>query len=437
MRLTTQLLLCSLLCSPSSAYSAASNQQQPLADLPIPLVPGPKRPASLDDAPPYRQRLLSLHRDLVEIPSISGAEGNAALFLSRQLVNLNYTVKLQRLPSPPEGSASSPSTAAADRHGPRYNVLAWPGSATTTNPTLSGRVLVTSHIDVVPPYTPYQIHDDGGAGSITSDTLITGRGAVDAKGSVAAQITAVDELLTAGAIRPEDVMLLFVAGEETDGEGMKVFSASLDDHQSFKAAVFGEPTENKLACGHKGIATGTVAARGRAGHSGYPWLGKSATEVLVRALGRLLDADLGSSERYGNTTVNVGLLRGGVAANVIPKEASAKLAVRVAVGNRTTGGEIVRGRLEEMLRETDEEALSLEWVTGYGPVECNCDVEGFETLVVNYGTDVPHLRGDHVSYLYGPGTILVAHGDNEGLRVRDLEAAVEGYKKLIKHAVES
>ena len=61
---------------------------------------------------------------------------------------------------------------------------------------------------------------------------------------------------------------------------------------------------------------------------------------------------------------------------------------------------------------------------------------GFETMVANYGTDVPHLKGDHVRYLYGPGSILKAHGDDEGLTVADLEDAVEGYKRLIKHALE-
>ena len=60
---------------------------------------------------------------------------------------------------------------------------------------------------------------------------------------------------------------------------------------------------------------------------------------------------------------------------------------------------------------------------------------GFDTLIANYGTDVPNLTGDHTSYLYGPGTILVAHGDDEAIKVGDLEEAVEGYKKLIKHAL--
>lgn len=103
--------------------------------------------------------------------------------------------------------------------------------------------------------------------------------------------------------------------------------------------------------------------------------------MLVRALDRLLRTDLGSSERYGNTTVNVGVLHGGVAANVIAKEASAKLSVRVAVGDRATGAGIVQERMREVVAAVDDEALSLESVSGYGPVECECAVEGEFTAV--------------------------------------------------------
>ncbi|KAK0625436.1 hypothetical protein B0T17DRAFT_492601, partial [Bombardia bombarda] len=378
--------------------------------------------------PSYRHTLLSLHKSLVDTPSITGTEGATGSFLVEYLTSRNYIAQLQFLPP----HANTPPGAE------RFNVVAWPSPA-SRNP--SPRVLVTSHIDVVPPHIPYHINSsDSTIDTADAYTLIGGRGSVDAKASVAAQIVAVESLLSSEAIAPEDVMLLFVVGEEKSGDGMLHFSSSLsklDPPPRFAAAVFGEPTENKLACGHKGISVGRVKAKGKAGHSGYPWLGKSATEVLMRAVVKVLDTDLGSSERYGNTTVNVGTIAGGVAANVIPKEAEALLAVRIAVGNETTGSDIVRDAIQKVLDETDGEALSLEWPGGgYGPIECDCDVDGFETMVANYGTDLPHLKGDHVSYLYGPGTILVAHGDDEALQVRDLETAVEGYKTLIKHALE-
>lgn len=227
----------------------------------------------------------------------------------------------------------------------------------------------------MPPFIPYSITP----GPITSDTEIHGRGSVDAKGSVAVQITAVEELLSSGEVNPEDLMLLYVAGEETTGDGMQFFSKArreVDPDAEFEAAVFGEPTGNKLACGHKGISGGWLYAAGKAGHSGYPELGKSATEVLMRALVKVLDADLGSSERFGNTTVNVGRLEGGVAGNVIPKEAKALITVRIAAGNYSTGFGIVKERFESILEETDGEAFKMEWNYSYGPVECDCDIEG-------------------------------------------------------------
>ncbi|KAK3320104.1 hypothetical protein B0T19DRAFT_361858 [Cercophora scortea] len=413
------LLWGGMLCAQTTAYAVAQ-QQHPLsadADADADSLPSKAYNAA---APAYRDSLLALHKSLVSLSSISYHEQPAGTFLIDYLTSHGYTAEKQFLPAKSDANSSASE---------RFNVIAWPGKS----PNPHARVLVTSHIDVVPPYIPYHI-SAAAPSDVGPDTLISGRGSVDAKGSVAAQITAVESLLSSDSVSPDDIMLLFVVGEEVSGDGMTFFSSAANAY-SFSAAIFGEPTENKLACGHKGIAGGTIRAKGKAGHSGYPWLGKSANDVLVRALVKLLDADLGSSERYGNTTVNIGVIEGGVAANVIPKAASARVAIRVAAGNQSTGGTIVREQLETILRETDDEALSLEWGTGYGPVECDCDVEGFDTLVANYGTDVPHLEGNHVSYLYGPGTILVAHGDDEALRVSDLETAVEGYKALIKHAL--
>lgn len=284
--------------------------------------------------------------------------------------------------TPPNSNPSLP----VHSHPPgtkRFNVLAWPGgdadadSAPMDPIHRRPRVLVTSHIDVVPPWIPYSTSDPPHA--LGPDTIIRGRGSVDAKGSVAAQITAVESLLASAEVNPEDLMLLYVVGEETTGDGMKNFSAAWrDTHPGFEfdAAIFGEPTGNKLACGHKGITGGWLRARGKAGHSGYPELGKSATELLMRALVKVLDADLGSSDRFGKTTVNVGRLTGGVAGNVIAKDAAALLTVRIAAGNFTSGPRILRDKLDEILKETDDDAFSYEFTYAYGPVECNCDVEG-------------------------------------------------------------
>lgn len=368
------LLLSSSLCSRSSAYTLEyQNYQRPIADalLSSPRTNPPPRPYS---PPSYRDALLSLHKDLIEIPSVTdnGDEDKAAYFLVDYLTQRGYATQLQSVPPRP---GTLPDIK-------RFNLLAWPGagtsSATIETNLRKPRVLVTSHIDVVPPWIPYST--DAARGSeIGPDTVIRGRGSVDAKGSVAAQVTAVEELLAAGEVGPEDLMLLYVVGEETTGDGMKNFSAWWrEGHAGFEfdAAIFGEPTGNKLACGHKGITGGWLRAKGKAGHSGYPELGKSATELLMRALVKILDTDLGSSERFGNTTVNVGRLMGGVAGNVIAKDAGALLTVRIAAGNFTSGPEIVREKVDKILKEMDEDAFSYEFPYAYGPVECDCDVPG-------------------------------------------------------------
>lgn len=328
--------------------------------------------SSVNHAPSYRTSLLALHKKLISIPSTSGSEQEVGDTLVDYLTSLGYTVDRQFLPQP--NASSGPSEAVSTP--PRFNVLA-------SRPHKAGsrrgygsqpRILVSSHIDAVPPHIPYSISDAKHPGL---DTVIRGRGSVDDKASIAAQITALEELRRQGEVDGDEVMLLFVVGEETTGDGMRYFSSvAQKDGLKFDAAIFGEPTEGKLACGHKGHAGCTIRAKGKAGHSGYPWLGKSATEVITRLLVKVLDEDLGSSERFGNTTVNIGVLEGGVAANVIAEHASTSVAFRIAAGNQATGWDIVKQRLEDILKEVDEEALSMECTNGYGPIECDCDVKG-------------------------------------------------------------
>ncbi|KAI5463575.1 hypothetical protein BGZ63DRAFT_402870 [Mariannaea sp. PMI_226] len=401
----------------SGALSQAFQEQAPLFSAPnqAPAVLG-----SSADAPSYRTDLLRLHKSLVSTSSTPGTEHDVGVFLIDYLNERGYKTQRQPIASTentPEGK-------------PRFNVLAFPPGSTGADP----KVLVTSHIDVVPPHIPYGIED----GDVTDETRIWGRGSVDAKGSVAAMVTALESLLKADKVDVSKLMLLFVVGEEVSGDGMKTFSDAIANKKlpyAFDSVIFGEPTENKLACGHKGGLFCDITTKGIPGHSGYPWVGKSANELMIRAFAKILDTDLGSSEEYGNTTVNVGLFQGGLAANVIPETAFVKMAARVAIGTEKTGAWIVRDKVQAIFDEIDKEAFSMVCTHGYGFVASNCDVEDFETIVVNYGTDMPNFEGDHTRYLYGPGNILVAHGANENLTVAELETAVEGYQKLILHAL--
>lgn len=112
---------------------------------------------------------------------------------------------------------------------------------------------------------------------------------------------------------------------------MKSFSAVMEaEGRTFDQIVFGEPTENKIAIGHKGMVTFNVSCSGKASHSGYPNLGSSANEKLVNVLYALKGHDWPIDDTLGNTTFNIGKIEGGVAANVIPAFASAQLSIRVA-----------------------------------------------------------------------------------------------------------
>lgn len=348
-----------------------------------------------------------MHKKLVEIESISDNELEIGTWLTSYLEDNGFTVEKQKV--------------AKDR----YNLLAYGSKRDTT-------ILLSSHIDTVPPYWPYYYNK-------TTD-VIGGRGSVDAKASVAAQILAVQGLQKDGETKwlRDDISLLFVVGEETGGEGMKTFSA-WEERPQYDIVIFGEPTEGKLVCGHKGILGFDIHATGKAAHSGYPWLGVSANDILAETLGALLELrqHLPWSEKYGNTTMNFGRIQGGVAANVVAETASAKIATRLAAGTP----EIVKGLILDATKEVKARAQKqggdLEFVwsgNGYGPVPIDCDIEGFEKLTVNYGTDVPNLKGDHRRYLYGPGNIFVAHSDHEALKRKELEQAVLDYRRLIIQA---
>jgi acetylornithine deacetylase len=336
-----------------------------------------------ESAPKYRKELVELHELLVSIPSISGNENEVGAFLVDYLTERGFHAELEFVPHQDKGSSSSSSSSswgpeASERETrPRFNVLAWHSKTRSPKP----RVLLTSHIDTVPPFIPYSIAPPRSllASTINSETVISGRGSVDAKASVAAQIVALIDLLEANKIEEDDVILLFVVGEETTGDGMRYFSetlGNLDPSPNFEAAIFGEPTEGKLACGHKGFLSCRAIAHGKAGHSGYPWLGLSAIEILMRALVKVLDTDLGSSERFGNTTVNVGTINGGVAANVIAEHAEAHLGIRCAIGPKETGGTVVEQRLKEAVASVDGNVEVQCRSNRYGAIDCDCDVEG-------------------------------------------------------------
>lgn len=246
--------------------------------------------------------LLDLHKSLILADSTTQLYEKAA---AKVLVDYFDTIGWSSQLLPTYGNLERP------------NVLAWPGRSNRT------KLLVSSHIDTVPPYIPY---------SITSGR-IWGRGSADAKAAVATQIEAVRRLISAKKISSDDVALLYVVGEESAGDGMKSFSRMMEEEaQSWERVLFGEPTENQVAIGHKGMVMFNISVSGKAAHSGYPELGSSANDKLIDLLFDLKRHSWPYDPILGNTTFNIGRIEGGAAANVVSAFASAHCSLRVSAG---------------------------------------------------------------------------------------------------------
>ncbi|ETN44796.1 uncharacterized protein HMPREF1541_09671 [Cyphellophora europaea CBS 101466] len=334
--------------------------------------------------------VVALLRQLMSIPSTSEEEHEIGVWLTKHLSSLGYTAEL--IPISAESS--------------RCNVYAYLGS------DRKARTCVSSHMDTVPPHIDFRMENG----------VIYGRGACDDKGPLAAQILAVEELRAEGAIQDGDVSMLFVVGEEKGGPGML---AANDMGLTWEAIVFGEPTESKLATGHKGHFVFELFVQGKSAHSGYPEMGKSANGSLVEVLKELSCLQYPASDLLGPSTFHCGKMHGGVAYNVIAAESYALCGVRVAADLPR-----IEGMVGDVVGRYPNVVLTKSF--SYSETLLDHNVEGLDTIAVSFGTDVPRLKGSHKSYLYGPGSILHAHGENEQVKVSDLIESIAVYKQLLQ-----
>jgi acetylornithine deacetylase len=250
---------------------------------------------------------------------------------------------------------------------------------------------------------------------LESDRLY-GRGACDAKGIAAAMLAAADRLVKSGENR---IDLLFVVGEEQGSDGAR---AANNLAATSRFLVNGEPTESRLASGAKGSLRVTVRTRGKEAHSAYPHLGESAIDPLLELLPTLRDLPLPSDEVLGKTTVNVGLIKGGTGANIIPAQAEAEMMIRLVSDVEP---------MKKMIRD---------WAKGRAKVEFGSHipaqkfhlVEGFEVAPVAYTSDIPLLSRWGTPLLFGPGSIHVAHTPDEFIDVNELRASVDAYERIAR-----
>jgi len=266
-------------------------------------------------------------------------------------------------------------------------------------------LVFSTHLDTVPPYLP--LAEDGDA--------IRGRGSCDAKGLAAAMVAAAELLAGAGERR---VGLLFVVGEENGSDGAK---AAADFGPRGRFLINGEPTENRLSVGQKGTLRVDLTATGRAAHSAYPEDGSSAIAALLDTIERIRRLPLPHDPLLGQSTLNLGLIAGGVAPNVIPPHASAQLLVRTV---EPTAGlkAAIHEQLAPGVRVTFPVELPFHKAGGAPP--------GWETTVVSYASDLPFLAPWGEGYQLGPGSIRVAHTAEEHILKADLLRGVELYVRL-------
>ena len=327
---------------------------------------------------------IRLAHDLVAIPSVSGAEGEVVAFAHRLLEDRGWRVR--RIPVS-EG---------------RDDILATVSEAP--------QVTLSTHLDTVPPFIPPRL--DG--------SRLWGRGSCDAKGIAAAMICAAERLRE----RAIPVALLFVVGEEVSHDGAHAANAV---RTTSRALINGEPTESRMGVGTKGAVRAILRTTGRAAHSAYPGLGHSAIADLVRLLVELESLELPRDDILGETTINIGVISGGVADNVIAPAAEARLMARTV-----TSAEDVLG----ILRRWAGGRATVEGGIAVPPVRLNT-VPGFATEVVAYATDIPALTAWGAPYLFGPGSIHVAHTAEEHIALDELRAAVGAYERIAEAAMEA
>lgn len=333
---------------------------------------------------------VQLTRQLVDIESTTYNEGLAGAFLHEYLVSQRYNV--ERMPVPQPERSLTPG--AGD--GERFNVYA-------SMPGVTPDVVLSTHFDTVPPYF----------GCTEDDQFLYGRGTCDAKGILAAQVAAADRLRDAGV----KVGLLFVVGEERDSAGAKIAN---ENPRGSKFLINGEPTDNRLALASKGALRVELRARGRMAHSAYPELGESAIDKLVEALHDLLAMPLPVEPEIGPSTMNIGLIEGGRAPNVIPDKAEAHLLIRLVSPADATKANIVK-----LVGDRADVSFSLEL-----PYVRMRKVGDLPTMVAKFTTDIPSLTNWGEPFLLGPGSIHVAHTPNEKIAKKELLEAVDLYYDL-------
>lgn len=330
------------------------------------------------------ENVLTLAATLIDIPSVTGNEAAIADYISQWMRARGWPVEELEV------------------EGQRRNVFVAFGTP---------RIVFSTHMDVVPgPESLFSSKRDS--------EILYGRGACDAKGILATILVLAEQLRAEGA---ENFGLLFVVGEETDGIGARTAVPVLKN-RGIEVLVNGEPTEGNFARATKGILDFEVQITGKSCHSGYPKQGIDANRALVECAAKLYAGNFGSDPILGESLINIGVVDGGSASNVLAAEARMTCCVRtVTDSNASALAEIKRLTVPHKVTVT-RNAL---------PVQLAVPDWEESPYIAAYGTDVPYLQELGCRcYMCGPGTILNAHTDHESLSAAEVAMAYDKYYRL-------
>ena len=267
------------------------------------------------------------------------------------------------------------------------------------------RLVFCTHLDTVPPYIAPSF--DGAS--------VHGRGSCDAKGQLYAMYRAC-KLLEAGG--KSGFGLLLLSGEETGSFGAKAFSRG-----GFSAPylVIGEPTDNCMVSASKGTRSFDLRFTGKAFHSGYPECGRSAVEMFVDFMNRLHAEAFPPDVELGETTFNIGQLRSDNPQNILSPSLECRLYFRTTFASTE--------RVDAFMAACAGPELTVAARGGDDPA-AYMTLPGFRTKAVSFGSDAPHLKNFTHKMICGPGSIKVAHRDDECVSLAEIDEAVENYTKI-------
>lgn len=371
---------------------------------------------------------------LIEINSVTGNEGEIGKYLFKRFKDLGCRTELFEV----------------DKN--RFNILA----------VIPGRVsgnlglLFHAHMDTVPPYkmnSPFE--------PVVKKNHIWGRGSVDQKGGIASVISAFSNVLSEHKSLTSGVGFIGVIDEESEHRG-SMFLKEMDIHAD--CAVVTEPSGLKLGTGCKGTLPIKITVAGKASHGCRPWLGVSAVEYGIKVADEITSMDFPVIEIRGigktKATINLGIIKGGVAYNIVPDECILWFDRRLIPGENQEG---IMGNIRKIIEKYNyipdvavtAEIARPDWSwepikkRGLKPALTDIDsgivkaVKNAHRSVLKNETKVYFTDGynemdflindlDIPAVQYGPGDAGLCHTNNEMMDITQLKNAQDVYTQTIR-----